>query len=667
MTQDSSSDKASSPADGPRDASDSPILLSDTAADEGAAARAVLRSEADDHAVLSDPRSEPPGGRREQDERSEDGARRPEGERAEPLNPRSEDGARRPEGERAEPLHTEPSNTDPVGLKQRLGKLATGAIAAATQPAASPRGLRSWLKKYRLLLVVFTILIVMSITFRQVLKPFIFACIIVYLMEPIVSRVTRGRSGGRGVPRWVAVIGVYLSTIGLLAVTLVWGAPRFVSELVRFGETVPADVHTFRTEQLPQLNERLQSVVQTYLPASMLEGNNAEAAPQQPDMEVLKATVHQSRQLARQTAWAQAEARRRVHLAAQVQVRWDVVGEPGFGERIYVGELDEAAQQKLALRRPLPEEGGEGWRFVGVESLPALKLVPTRGGGFEVHLGDADLEMTRVGDGVWRVRKVIGPQIVEEEPQPQVGGGRGERVDVGKLVDLERGLDEAIEELTHSSTSSLNVVLELGRGLVVGIIQGFLALLMTLMVGAFISIDLERVMAFFRGLVPSEHRKGYDELLRRMDRGLSGVVRGQLMICMVNGVLTYIGLVLLKIKFSLLLAVVAALLSVIPIFGTILSTVPIVLFGLTDGLTSGVLALGWIMLVHFLEANILNPKIIGTSAHIHPVIVIFALLAGESAFGLMGALLAVPTASILLTLFQFFLIPDEAEGEQDGG
>jgi predicted PurR-regulated permease PerM len=64
-------------------------------------------------------------------------------------------------------------------------------------------------------------------------------------------------------------------------------------------------------------------------------------------------------------------------------------------------------------------------------------------------------------------------------------------------------------------------------------------------------------------------------------------------------------------------------------------------------------ALGWILLIHFIEANILNPQIIGTSAHIHPVIVIFALLAGESTFGLVGALLAVPVASIILELFKF--------------
>ena len=90
-------------------------------------------------------------------------------------------------------------------------------------------------------------------------------------------------------------------------------------------------------------------------------------------------------------------------------------------------------------------------------------------------------------------------------------------------------------------------------------------------------------------------------------------------------------------KFSLLLGVLAGILSLIPIFGTILSTVPIVIIGLTSSFMTGVLALGWILMIHFVEANILNPKIIGSSAHIHPVIVIFALLAGESAFGAGGS------------------------------
>jgi predicted PurR-regulated permease PerM len=68
---------------------------------------------------------------------------------------------------------------------------------------------------------------------------------------------------------------------------------------------------------------------------------------------------------------------------------------------------------------------------------------------------------------------------------------------------------------------------------------------------------------------------------------------------------------------------------------------------------TGLLVLIWILAIHLVEANLLNPKILGDAAQLHPVVVIFALLAGEQTFGLFGALFAVPTASILQTLFFF--------------
>jgi predicted PurR-regulated permease PerM len=198
---------------------------------------------------------------------------------------------------------------------------------------------------------------------------------------------------------------------------------------------------------------------------------------------------------------------------------------------------------------------------------------------------------------------------------------------------------------------------------VVGIFHALVTILLTFMVAAFMSIDLPRFTGFFRGLVPADHRAGYDDLLERIDRGLSGVVRGQLIICVINGILTYVGLAFLGVKFSLLLALLAGVLSLIPVFGTIVSTMPIVLVGLMSGFWTGFLALCWILVIHFIEGNILNPQIIGTSAHIHPVIVIFALLAGQSAFGLVGALLAVPVASILLEIFHF--ARDKMSAEED--
>lgn len=140
-----------------------------------------------------------------------------------------------------------------------------------------------------------------------------------------------------------------------------------------------------------------------------------------------------------------------------------------------------------------------------------------------------------------------------------------------------------------------------------------------------------------------------------VDRGLAGVIRGQLLICVVNGLLTWAGLLILGVPYATLLGLLAGVFSLIPVFGTIASSIPIVLVALaTGGVHQGLMALGWIGLIHLLEANLFNPLIMGTNAEMHPVIIIFALLAGEHSFGVWGALLAVPTASIIQSCFKYY-------------
>lgn len=99
---------------------------------------------------------------------------------------------------------------------------------------------------------------------------------------------------------------------------------------------------------------------------------------------------------------------------------------------------------------------------------------------------------------------------------------------------------------------------------------------------------------------------------------------------------------------------VATVFSLIPIFGTLLSSFPIVIMALTVSFPTALLIIGWILLIHFIEANILNPKIIGTHAEIHLVLVVLALIAGEHVAGIAGALLAIPVFSLLQNTF-FFL------------
>jgi predicted PurR-regulated permease PerM len=227
----------------------------------------------------------------------------------------------------------------------------------------------------------------------------------------------------------------------------------------------------------------------------------------------------------------------------------------------------------------------------------------------------------------------------------------------GSAAEDSTDLGEAIRDLVSEQGAKVTASVGPAIGALVAGVAGFLtSLVITFMIAAFVLVDLARVNRFVRGLVPHDYRVDFEELWSAADKGLAGVIRGQLLICLVNGALTFVGLLLFQVKYSFLLAVLAGAFSLIPIFGTIISSIPIIVIslvssdgGLTFGPALGMLA--WISGIHLLEANVLNPKIIGDSAHIHPVIVIFALLAGESFAGLVGALLAIPATSLIQTAY----------------
>jgi predicted PurR-regulated permease PerM len=214
---------------------------------------------------------------------------------------------------------------------------------------------------------------------------------------------------------------------------------------------------------------------------------------------------------------------------------------------------------------------------------------------------------------------------------------------------LQNNLVGALEEFSNSTAELLN----LGRDLVSGafgvVFGGFLVLMLT----SFLSADRFRIERFFQSLVPFQAQGAYRTILAGISRGLSGVVRGQILICLTNGVLTFIGLWLLDVKLPLILATIATAFSLIPIFGSILSSIPIVAMALIDSFGKAVLTLAWIIGIHLIEGNVLNPKIMGETAKIHPVVVVFALIVGERTGGLMGALFAVPIAAVVQTVFIF--------------
>ncbi|HYH98045.1 AI-2E family transporter [Hyalangium sp.] len=220
-------------------------------------------------------------------------------------------------------------------------------------------------------------------------------------------------------------------------------------------------------------------------------------------------------------------------------------------------------------------------------------------------------------------------------------------------VDLAQLLKDTVARLSVLLRENLGNIVGVSRSIIGGVLAGVFGLFFMLMVAAFFSIDAQPIRRYFGTLIPPEYAADARTLLERIDRSLAGVVRGQVTICVVNGTLTAIGLLVFGVKFAFLLATIATFFSLIPIFGTIISSVPIVLIALADGFQKGLAILLWIIGIHALEAYFLNPKIMGQAARIHPVIVAFSLIAGERLFGLVGALFAVPIAALFVACFDF--------------
>ena len=267
------------------------------------------------------------------------------------------------------------------------------------------------------------------------------------------------------------------------------------------------------------------------------------------------------------------------------------------------------------------------------EPAAALQVHPRADGALDIDVGSG-LDVVQRGPGHWRV--------VPAQTKP------AGKFSVTELTN--QGLDEGV---SYVKRNAFELIL-LGHTVIQKVARSIFLLFMTLMVAGYIMHTREAIVGFFRSLPPPRSRIGFDRLLARLDRGLSGVVRGQLLICGVNGVLSAIGFALFDLKYWPILAIVAAVMSIVPIFGSISSAIPAVMIGLTQSFWTAISVLIWIIIIHQIEANLLNPKIIGAAAKIHPVLVVLALITGEHFFGIWGALLGVPVLSLTQGVFNHF-------------
>ncbi|WP_136064012.1 AI-2E family transporter [Modicisalibacter radicis] len=206
----------------------------------------------------------------------------------------------------------------------------------------------------------------------------------------------------------------------------------------------------------------------------------------------------------------------------------------------------------------------------------------------------------------------------------------------------------------ETGTFAAGILAQVSRsGLALAIWIGNLALIPV--VTFYLLLDWDRLKRRVRDLLPRRYEPTVTRLAIQCDEVLSAFLRGQLLVMLSLGIVYAVGLTLLGIQFGVLIGIVAGLASIIPYLGVIvgLAIAAIVAFFQYGDVwhllgVAGVFGIG-----QMLEGMLLQPLLLGDKIGLHPVAVIFAVLAGGQLFGFTGILLALPVAAMVMVLLRY--------------
>ena len=214
---------------------------------------------------------------------------------------------------------------------------------------------------------------------------------------------------------------------------------------------------------------------------------------------------------------------------------------------------------------------------------------------------------------------------------------------------LEISLDTIEERLLANLARIPEVTFNVARGL--------FTFFLVLVLSFYLLRDFELVKDSLYYIIPRKSRSRARKILHEVDSSLGKYIRGQLVLALVVGALTYLSLLLLGVEFSLIWGIFAGITNTIPYFGPFLGAVPAVLMAL---LTSPALALKTILvfvIIQQVESNFISPYVLGKTMGLHPLVVLLALLIGGQFFGIWGLIAAVPVVAVARIVIRNLALP----------
>ena len=212
------------------------------------------------------------------------------------------------------------------------------------------------------------------------------------------------------------------------------------------------------------------------------------------------------------------------------------------------------------------------------------------------------------------------------------------------------GYVDALRDQVNEQPGQLTVAARPLLAVTRGIVGSVTALVSILLLTFFLLLDGERFITAGLHLFPAAQRPRVRRILHESANAIHGYINGNLVISLIAGVGAFIALTILNIPYAVALALVVALMDLIPLVGGTLGAAIAVIVALFVDPTRAIILAGYFLVYQQIENNVLQPLVYGRSVRLHPLAIFLAVLSGGQLLGILGALLAIPVAEIIRIL-----------------
>lgn len=198
-------------------------------------------------------------------------------------------------------------------------------------------------------------------------------------------------------------------------------------------------------------------------------------------------------------------------------------------------------------------------------------------------------------------------------------------------------------------------------GAIMSLFGGIFTFIAVIVLTFYMIVEENAVKKLVQSFAPLNYQPYIIKKIHEVQDRLGGWLRGQLILSLIVGAMTYIGLVIIGVKYALVIALITGLLEFVPLIGAILSAIPAVFFALMQSPWKALFVVILFIIIHQTEGHLIQPNVMKRSVGLSPLIIIIALLIGAEIAGIIGTLLAVPVAVIISVFTEDLFVQKKKE------